>query len=88
MPYTYEEAEAEELDVIQTQGVNDNAQESNNELTEEEYATAELLKGSPEFFEDVSVELFKSLAAKGIAADAGDEGWMRGFRWHNYIPRR
>ncbi len=83
---TYLEIEAEELDVIQTQGV-DNAQESLGP-TNEEYEVAQLLEGTPHTFDNISVAIFKSLASKGIAADAGDEGWMRGFRWHDYIPRR
>lgn len=80
----YLEIESEELDVIQTQGVDESAQEP----SAEELEVAGLLEGKPHIFDNISVAIFKSLAAKGIAADAGDEGWMRGYKWHNYLPRR
>ena len=83
---TYLEVESEELDLVEeSQGDIEYVQES-NEPTAEELEVAKLLQGNPNTFDNISVAVFKSLAAKGLAADAGDEGWMRGFKWHNYLP--
>jgi len=83
---SYLEVESEELDLVEeSQGDIEYVQES-NEPTAEELEVAKLLQGNPNTFDNISVAVFKSLAAKGLAADAGDEGWMRGFKWHNYLP--
>lgn len=82
---TFDGTVYEELDTVEeSQGDVEYVQET-NEPTTEELEVAKLLQGNPNTFDNISVTIFKSLAAKGLAADAGDEGWMRGYKWHDYI---
>lgn len=58
---------------------------TNSEPTVAELQLAKELTGTPSNeFDSTSVELLKSLCAKGIAADFGKDGYARGYRWYLY----
>lgn len=54
------------------------------EPTEEELAVAKHLESTPKGL-DVSAEIINSLIRKGLAADFGEEGFARGFRYFVYF---
>jgi len=42
------------------------------------------LQGTPKQFNADEVAILKQLAKQGIAADFGDDGWARGYKWHMF----
>lgn len=58
-------------------------------VTEKTVSTDELriakeLDGYPHPFDEASVRVLEDLQQRGIAAKF-EEGWARGFRWHDYM---
>lgn len=55
------------------------------QLTSAEYNLAKLLQGQPNTFDSVSAEFMESLVSKGVAADFGDAGYARGYKFHEFF---
>ena len=49
---------------------------------ENELVIAKQLSGHPKQFNNIEKEILESLVRKNIAADFGNEGYARGYRWH------
>lgn len=61
--------------------------EVSNEPSIEALNMARQLLGHPHVYGKEQEPLLRELQRFGIACDFGDEGWARGFRWHEYYRK-
>lgn len=54
---------------------------------DDENRVARTLGGSPAVYLDSDLPVLLALQATGHAADFGEDGWARGFRWHEKYGR-